>query len=153
MNDDNNQFPFIFMRVASKSKLCPDEDFERTYYFRWWTYRKQLVQTKLWDAEAKFFKTRQRSAYELTTPRNSRDGSVPRLHWRDSEHRGTLEWVQYTFKSFDILLDNYEQDAISKEDYFKTLKIYAQSQRRKLADGREIAHSATLGRVTAPLSE
>jgi hypothetical protein len=24
---------------------CPDEDFERTYYFRWWTYRKHVRQT------------------------------------------------------------------------------------------------------------
>lgn len=24
---------------------CPDEDFERTYYFRWWTYRKHIRQT------------------------------------------------------------------------------------------------------------
>jgi len=25
---------------------CPDEDIERTYYFRWWTYRKHLRRTK-----------------------------------------------------------------------------------------------------------
>ena len=25
---------------------CPDEDIERTYYFRWWTYRKHLRKTK-----------------------------------------------------------------------------------------------------------
>jgi hypothetical protein len=24
---------------------CPDEDFERTYYFRWWTYRKHVKRT------------------------------------------------------------------------------------------------------------
>ncbi len=24
---------------------CPDEDFERTYYFRWWTYRKHVKKT------------------------------------------------------------------------------------------------------------
>lgn len=24
---------------------CPDEDFERTYYFRWWTYRKHVRKT------------------------------------------------------------------------------------------------------------
>lgn len=24
---------------------CPDEDLERTYYFRWWTYRKHIKQT------------------------------------------------------------------------------------------------------------
>ncbi len=58
---------------------------------------RQLVETKLWDPEAKFFKTLQRSNYELVTPKNSQDGSVPKLHWMDADHRGTLEWVQYTF--------------------------------------------------------
>ena len=24
---------------------CPDKDIERTYYFRWWTYRKHIKQT------------------------------------------------------------------------------------------------------------
>ncbi|MCE9610172.1 MAG: hypothetical protein K8R23_08175 [Chthoniobacter sp.] len=65
---------------------------------------RQLVQTKLWDADAKFFKTLQQSPAEVVTPKNSRDGSVPRLHWMDNEHRGTLEWVQYTFdkaRTFD----------------------------------------------------
>jgi glycogen debranching enzyme len=67
---------------------------------------KELVETKLWDPEAKFFKTLQRSRYELVTPKNSLDGSVPKLHWMDKDHRGTLEWVQYTFKepkSFDAV--------------------------------------------------
>ncbi len=59
---------------------------------------RELVQTKLWDPEAKFFKTLQRSRHDLIVPKHSLDGSVPKLHWMDSEHRGTLEWVQYTFK-------------------------------------------------------
>jgi len=58
---------------------------------------KQLVQRKLWDADAHFFKTLPRSRYEEVTPQNSQDGSVPKLHWQDPEHRGTLEWVQYSF--------------------------------------------------------
>jgi hypothetical protein len=58
---------------------------------------RQLVQSKLWDGDAKFFKTLQRSPAEMVTPKNSLDGSVPRLHWMDSEHRGTREWVQYRF--------------------------------------------------------
>ncbi|MEE8450684.1 MAG: glycosyl hydrolase family 65 protein, partial [Thermoguttaceae bacterium] len=67
---------------------------------------KQLVQTRLWDDDAKFFKTRPRSPYELTHPKHSLDGSVPRLHWMDGDHRGTLEWFQYTFEkptSFDAV--------------------------------------------------
>jgi len=58
---------------------------------------KQLVQSKLWDQQAQFFKTLKRSTFEMTIPKNSKDGSVPKLHWMDSEHRGTLEWVQYNF--------------------------------------------------------
>ena len=58
---------------------------------------KDLVQTRLWDPQASFFKTLPRSPYELVTPKNSQDGSVPKLHWMDKDHRGTLGWVQYTF--------------------------------------------------------
>jgi hypothetical protein len=89
--------------IARIAELAGRKDLSATYRHKA-EQLKQLVQTKLWDAEAKFFKTLQRSSYELTTPRNSQDGSVPRLHWMDSEHRGTLEWVQYTFdkpRTFD----------------------------------------------------
>ncbi len=34
------------------------------------------------------------------------------------------------------VLNNYDQDAISKADYFETLKIYTRSHRHKRADGR-----------------
>ena len=60
---------------------------------------KKLVQEKLWDRQAKFFKTLPRSRYEIVTPRNSRADWVPKLHWSDRDHRGTVEWVQYTFKA------------------------------------------------------
>ena len=67
---------------------------------------KHLVQTQFWDDEAQFFKTLPRSPYELTQPKHSLDGSVARLHWMDKDHRGTLEWFQYTFeepKTFDAI--------------------------------------------------
>jgi hypothetical protein len=60
---------------------------------------KNLVQTKLWDDKAKFFKTLKRSEYERVTPTNSRDGSLLRMHWYDAKHRGTLEWIQYDLKA------------------------------------------------------
>jgi hypothetical protein len=60
---------------------------------------KKLVQTKLWDPKAKFFKTLKRSEHELVTPINSRDGSLLRMHWYDAKHRGTLEWIQYDLKT------------------------------------------------------
>ena len=36
-------------------------------------------------------------------------------------------------------LNNYPQEAVSKDDYLKTLTTYARSHRRKLADGREVS--------------
>lgn len=35
---------------------CPDEDIERTYYFRWWTYRKHLKKTPEGRVTARLFK-------------------------------------------------------------------------------------------------
>ena len=31
-----------FLRKNAPSFLCPDKDIERTYHFRWWTYRKHI---------------------------------------------------------------------------------------------------------------
>jgi len=56
---------------------------------------RQLVHDKLWDPEAKFFKTLPRSDAERTFPRHSGDGSVPRLHWWDPALRGKTVWLQY----------------------------------------------------------
>ena len=51
--DDNelyaNTYPnkdaFSFLKANIPLFECPDEDFERTYYFRWWTYRKHIKNT------------------------------------------------------------------------------------------------------------
>lgn len=67
---------------------------------------KQLVQNKLWDPQAKFFKTLPRSRYEIVIPKNSSDHKVSRLQWYDKKLRGTEQWVQYTFKkpkNFDAI--------------------------------------------------
>jgi len=34
-----------FLRANSPLFECPDQEIERTYYFRWWTYRKHIKQT------------------------------------------------------------------------------------------------------------
>ncbi|MCX6011967.1 MAG: hypothetical protein NTV30_00855, partial [Chloroflexi bacterium] len=34
---------------------CPDEDLERTYYFRWWTYRKHIKKTPAGFVVTEFF--------------------------------------------------------------------------------------------------
>ena len=82
--------------IARIAGLAGRKDVAATYQSKA-EHLKQLVQTKLWDPEAKFFKTLPRTRNELTTPMNSQGGAVPRLHWMDEDHRGTLEWVQYTF--------------------------------------------------------
>jgi hypothetical protein len=56
---------------------------------------RHLVQTKLWDDEAEFFKTLKRSDHELVTPMHSGDGSVLRLHWWARERLGKPQWIQY----------------------------------------------------------
>ena len=52
-NNDNElykgRFPnaeaWDFLKDNIPLFACPDEDIERTYYFRWWTYRKHIKQT------------------------------------------------------------------------------------------------------------
>ena len=44
-----------------------------------------------------------------------------------------------TLTAMANVLHNYPQDAISADDYLKTLKTYAQSHRRKLPDGRVVS--------------
>ncbi|MBL7134023.1 MAG: discoidin domain-containing protein [Phycisphaerae bacterium] len=60
---------------------------------------KHLVQTKLWDDKAKFFKTLKRSDYERGTPMHSGDGSVLRMHWWSRERLGKPQWIQYDLKA------------------------------------------------------
>lgn len=51
--DDHELYPqfipnaaaFAFLRTNAPLFECPDPDLERTYYFRWWTFRKHLKQT------------------------------------------------------------------------------------------------------------
>ncbi len=40
-----NDKTWTFLRTNVPLFECPDKDFERTYYFRWWTYRKHIKQT------------------------------------------------------------------------------------------------------------
>ena len=40
-----NSEAFGFLKANIPLFDCPDADFERTYYFRWWTYRKHVKQT------------------------------------------------------------------------------------------------------------
>lgn len=40
-----NDKAWAFLKRNVPLLECPDEDIERTYYFRWWTYRKHIKQT------------------------------------------------------------------------------------------------------------
>jgi predicted GH43/DUF377 family glycosyl hydrolase len=40
-----NEKAWGFLKENIPLFQCPDEDFERTYYFRWWTYRKHIKHT------------------------------------------------------------------------------------------------------------
>ena len=42
----SNEETFKFLQKNIPLFECPDVDFERTYYFRWWTYRKHIKKTK-----------------------------------------------------------------------------------------------------------
>jgi len=41
----SNKKAWEFIRANIPLFECPDKDFERTYYFRWWTYRKHIKHT------------------------------------------------------------------------------------------------------------
>lgn len=41
----SNEKAWEFLRANIPLFECPDEDFEQTYYFRWWTYRKHIKHT------------------------------------------------------------------------------------------------------------
>jgi len=40
-----NHKAWAFLQINIPRFECPDKDFERTYYFRWWTYRKHIKKT------------------------------------------------------------------------------------------------------------
>src|SRR5690606_26403057 len=40
-----NADAWVFLRENIPFFECPDKQLERTYYFRWWTYRKHIKQT------------------------------------------------------------------------------------------------------------
>lgn len=141
---------------------------------------KRLVLDKLWDEEAKFFKTLGRNKTELVDVREllgyvpwyfnlPDDGKGYEEAWKQlmdpkgfyapfgpttAEQRHPKFSVSYqghecqwngpswpfattqTLVGLANLLNNYKQNAISKSDYFETLKIYTKSHQLKREDGR-----------------
>ena len=45
-NEIKNAEAYEFLKGQIPLFECPDEQFERTYYFRWWTFRKHIRHTE-----------------------------------------------------------------------------------------------------------
>ena len=149
---------------------------------------KHLVQTKLWDDKAKFFKTLKRSDGKNTSAAlvdvREQHGFTPwyfnlpdanrgyEVAWKqlmdpkgfyapfgpttaEQRHPGFkvvyeghgCQWngpswplaTAVTLTGMANVLNNYPQDAITRADYLKMLKVYTRCHRRKRADGRTVA--------------
>jgi hypothetical protein len=141
---------------------------------------KRLVEKRLWDARAQFFKPLLEKTGELADVREQ-IGFVPwyfdlpgagyETAWKqlmdpkgfyapygpttaEQRHPGfriahegdDCQWngpswpfsTTATLKAAANLLNDYEQDVLSKQDYFELLGIYVRSHRRRLEDGRVI---------------
>ncbi|KPK77384.1 MAG: hypothetical protein AMJ79_03400 [Phycisphaerae bacterium SM23_30] len=140
---------------------------------------KTLIQTKLWDDEAKFFKTLPRDSETLVDVREQHGytpwyfnlpdaGKGYEIAWKqlmnpkgfyapfgpttaEQRHPGfkisyeghECQWngpswplsTAVTLTALANVLNNYEQEAIAKADYFETLKIYTNSHRLKREGG------------------
>jgi len=143
---------------------------------------KSLVQNKLWDNEAKFFKTLPRNSLRLVDVREQHgytpwyfnlpdSGKGYEIAWKqlmdpkgfyapfgpttaEQRHPGfrvsysghECQWngpswpmsTSVTLTALANVLNSYDQDAISKADYFETLKIYTRSHYIKQEDGSVI---------------
>lgn len=142
---------------------------------------KQLVQEKLWDRNAEFFKVLPRNENRLVDVRElqgytpwyfnlpNTDKSAAWKQLMDSkgfyapfgpttaEQRDPHFTIAYdghecqwngpswpyattiTLTAMANLLDNYQQNVVSRQDYFNLLKIYTRSQRLKFKDGRVVS--------------
>jgi predicted GH43/DUF377 family glycosyl hydrolase len=144
---------------------------------------KILVQAKLWDDQAKFFKVLPNNEGAQLVDVRELHGYTPwyfnlpdtgkgyEIAWKQlmdpkgfyapfgpttAEQRHPKFTISYqghecqwngpswpyattvTLTAMANVLDNYEQDAVSKADYFKTLKIYTQCHRLERDDGRVV---------------
>jgi predicted GH43/DUF377 family glycosyl hydrolase len=142
---------------------------------------KRLVQERLWDAQAQFFKVLPRGEGTRWSDAREEHGFTPwyfnlpdpdkSVAWKQimdpqgfyapfgpatAERRHPKFAVAYnghecqwngpswpyatsiTLTALANLLDDYQQDVMRRQDYFDLLKVYAQSHRLKLDDGRVV---------------
>jgi len=144
---------------------------------------RELVQAKLWDPQAEFFKVLPRGEDAQLVDVREQHGYTPwyfglpepnkgfEVAWKqlmdpegfhapfgpttaERRHPGfrlaytghECQWngpswpmaTSITLTALANVLNDYPQEAISKADYFETLKIYTQCHRRKLEDGQVV---------------
>ena len=142
---------------------------------------KKLVQERLWDAEAQFFKVLPRGEGTQLSDAREEHGYTPWyfnlpdadkvVAWKqlmdpkgfyapfgpttaEQRHPGFVtsyqghecQWngpswpfsTAVTLTALANLLNTQEQNAVSRKDYFETLKIYTRSHRLRLEDGRTV---------------
>ena len=171
--------------IAQIAKLAGKKEIAAEYEGKAARLR-QLVEQKLWDAEAKFFKTQPKSEQGDAPLVNVRElhGYTPwyfhlpergkgyEVAWKqlmdpqgfsapfgpttaEQRHPGfrlsyeghECQWngpgwpyaTAVTLTAMANVLNDYEQDAIGKGDYFQSLKTYAHSHHRTLDDGRVVS--------------
>jgi hypothetical protein len=165
--------------IARIARLAGRETLAREYDEKAETL-KRLVEEKLWDPEARFFKPLLEKTGQLADVREE-IGFVPwyfelpdagyETAWAELmdpegfyapygpttaeqrhpgfqlSHEGDdCQWngpswpfsTTATLKAAANLLQDYDQDVLSKEDYFDTFRIYVKSHRLELEDGRVI---------------
>jgi len=142
---------------------CPDKDFERTYYFRWWTYRKHIKQTlvdvrelhgytpwyfNLPDAgegcEVAWGQLTDPNGFYAPFGPTTAEQRHPRFAVSYEGHQ--CQWngpswplsTSVTLAALANVLNNYKQDAITKADYFEMLSIYTKSHSLTREDGRVV---------------
>lgn len=164
--------------ISRIAELAGKEDLVRRFRQKAASLR-TLVQTKLWDDQAKFFKTLPRESQTLVDVREQH-GYTPwyfglpergrgyEVAWKqlmdsagfyapfgptttEQRHPGfrlsyqghECQWngpswpfaTSVTLTAMANVLNNYDQDAITQGDYFRILKIYANSHRLTREDG------------------
>jgi hypothetical protein len=181
--------------IALIARIAGKPEIEKEFATKAKTLRK-LVNEKLWDKDAQFYKTLPRSKHEMSpadggkAPEEPTPVDVRELHgftpwyfnlplpdegreiaWKqlmdpkgfkapfgpttaEQRHPGfkvsyeghECQWngpswpfaTSVTLTALANVLNDYQQDVVSREDYFETLKTYTRSQHLKLNDGTVI---------------
>lgn len=97
---------------------CPDSDIERTYYFRWWTYRKHLKQTE--------------DGYVITEflPKVPWSGLHNTINAAAGHHLSEGRWLKHA----DRYLSEYANFFLDHQDCAHLYSVWLADAMRKLAN-------------------